>query len=70
MPVHRRTGAALAGHRAGRAVGSPVIVGERLSSLAATDAPDELMLPTPVYDIDDRFRSLDLVLKHAVRPTT
>jgi luciferase family oxidoreductase group 1 len=54
--------------RSAQAVGAPDTVRQRISSLVATAMPDELMLTTPVYDIGDRLRSLDLVLEHAVRP--
>jgi alkanesulfonate monooxygenase SsuD/methylene tetrahydromethanopterin reductase-like flavin-dependent oxidoreductase (luciferase family) len=55
----------LRARQSSQAVGSPGTVRQRLSSLAATAVPDELMLLTPVYDIDDRFRSLDLIIGHA-----
>jgi luciferase family oxidoreductase group 1 len=56
--------------RATRPVGDPDTVQKRLSSLAEAVAPDELMLMTPVYGTADRFRSLDLLTKHVVRPST
>lgn len=55
--------------RATRPVGDPDTVQERLSSLAQAVAPDELMLMVPVYATDERFRSLDLLMKHVVRPS-
>ncbi|KOV65252.1 MsnO8 family LLM class oxidoreductase [Streptomyces sp. MMG1121] len=55
---------ALAGFRAQQACGSPEAVVRRLAQLAADTGADELMLTTPVYDLDARVRSYDLIKKH------
>ncbi|WP_256255510.1 MsnO8 family LLM class oxidoreductase [Streptomyces sp. MUSC 14] len=55
---------ALAGFRAQQACGTPEAVVRRLAQLAADTGADELMLTTPVYDLDARVRSYDLIKKH------
>ncbi|MFE1771445.1 MsnO8 family LLM class oxidoreductase [Streptomyces sp. NPDC059008] len=55
---------ALAAFRAQQAVGTPETVVTRLAELAGATGADELMLTTPVYDLDDRIRSYELVRKH------
>ncbi|MGW5466153.1 LLM class flavin-dependent oxidoreductase [Streptomyces sp. NPDC003996] len=47
--------------RAAQAYGPPEEVHRRLSAVASQTGADELMLSTPVYDLDDRLRSLSLV---------
>ncbi|MFF3518946.1 LLM class flavin-dependent oxidoreductase [Streptomyces sp. NPDC002573] len=47
--------------RATQAYGPPEEVHRRLSAVASQTGADELMLSTPVYDPDDRLRSLSLV---------
>lgn len=44
-----------------QAVGSPETVSRRLARLAEEVRPAEMMLTTPVYDLEDRARSLELV---------
>lgn len=56
---------ALAGFRAQQAVGTPETVVRRLAQLAGETGADELMLTTPVYDLDDRIRSYELIKKYA-----
>ncbi|MEX2970738.1 LLM class flavin-dependent oxidoreductase [Streptomyces sp. C184] len=56
---------ALAGFRAQQAVGTPETVVRRLAQLAGATGADELMLTTPVYDLDDRIRSYELIKKYA-----
>ncbi|MET8804511.1 MsnO8 family LLM class oxidoreductase [Streptomyces sp. NPDC004546] len=51
----------LAQLRATQAHGTPQTVQRRLSTIAAQTAADELMLSTPVYDMEARTRSLALV---------
>lgn len=56
---------AVAGFRAQQAVGTPETVVRRLAQLAGEAGADELMLTTPVYDLDDRIRSYELIKKYA-----
>ncbi|MFI9077408.1 LLM class flavin-dependent oxidoreductase [Streptomyces sioyaensis] len=56
---------ALAGFRAQQAVGTPETVVRRLAELAGETGADELMLTTPVYDLDDRLRSYELLKEYA-----
>ncbi|MFD5393094.1 MsnO8 family LLM class oxidoreductase [Streptomyces sp. NPDC127097] len=56
---------ALAGFRAQQAVGTPETVIRRLTELAGETGADELMLTTPVYDLDDRIRSYELIKKYS-----
>ncbi len=55
---------ALAAFRGQQAVGTPETVVTRLAQLADATGADELMLTTPVYDLDDRIHSYELVKKH------
>lgn len=50
-----------------QAIGDVDLVQRRLADLADTTMADELMLMTPVFDIDDRIRSLELVMSAATR---
>ncbi|MFI6376059.1 LLM class flavin-dependent oxidoreductase [Streptomyces sp. NPDC050546] len=52
---------ALAGFRAHQAYGTPGEVGQRLSELVKATGAEELMLVTPVYRLEDRLRSYELV---------
>lgn len=56
---------ALAGFRAQQAVGTPETVVRRLAQLAGETGADELMLTTPVYELDERIRSYELIKKYA-----
>jgi len=56
---------ALAAFRAHQAHGTPDIVEQRLTELAAATDADELMLVTPIYRLADRLRSYELVKQHA-----
>ena len=56
---------ALAGFRARQAAGTPETVVGRLRQLARETDADELMLTTPVHDLDARLRSYELVMKYA-----
>ncbi|MGW1376664.1 LLM class flavin-dependent oxidoreductase [Streptomyces sp. NPDC002446] len=56
---------ALAAFRAQQAVGTPETVVHRLAQLAEETGADELMLTTPVYDLQDRMRSYELIKKYA-----
>lgn len=56
---------ALAGFRARQAAGTPETVLRRLAQLADETGADELMLTTPVYELRDRVRSYELVMRHA-----
>lgn len=47
--------------RATQAYGTPQEVRRRLSAVASQTEADELMLSTPIFDPDDRMRSLSLV---------
>ncbi|MDT0469853.1 LLM class flavin-dependent oxidoreductase [Streptomyces gibsoniae] len=47
--------------RAAQAYGTPEEVRRRLSAVASQTGADELMLSTPVYDLNDRMRSVSLV---------
>jgi luciferase family oxidoreductase group 1 len=49
----------------GQAVGSPDTVRRELAALVERTGADELMLTTPVYAIEDRIRSFELVHKGA-----
>ncbi|WP_407288801.1 MsnO8 family LLM class oxidoreductase [Streptomyces sp. BP-8] len=55
---------ALAAFRGQQAVGTPETVVTRLAQLADATGADELMLTTPVYDLDDRIHSYELIKKH------
>jgi luciferase family oxidoreductase group 1 len=46
---------------ADQAIGSPETVQRQLSALLERTQADELMLTTPVYDIDERIHSLELI---------
>jgi luciferase family oxidoreductase group 1 len=46
-----------------QAIGGPVRVAERLADIATTFGADELMVSTPVFDLDDRIRSIELVAR-------
>jgi len=48
---------------AGQAIGSPETVDRQLTSLLGRTGADELMLTALVYDIEDRFRSLELIVE-------
>ncbi|AYG78218.1 hypothetical protein DWB77_00325 [Streptomyces hundungensis] len=61
---------ALAGFRAQQACGTPETVVRRLAQLAAETGADELMLTTPVYDLDARVRSYELVKRYCEATTT
>ncbi|MFF3677716.1 LLM class flavin-dependent oxidoreductase [Streptomyces sp. NPDC002120] len=61
---------ALAGFRAQQAVGAPGTVVARLAQLAAETGADELMLTTPVHDLNDRLGSYELIRNHAGAPAT
>ncbi|WP_189716830.1 LLM class flavin-dependent oxidoreductase [Streptomyces phaeofaciens] len=52
---------ALAGFRAQQAYGTPETVRQRLTRLVEATGADELMLVTPVYGVEDRLRSYELV---------
>lgn len=52
---------ALAGFRAHQAYGTPDDVRQRLNQLVKTTGAEELMLVTPVYRLEDRLRSYELV---------
>ncbi|MFI8849765.1 MsnO8 family LLM class oxidoreductase [Streptomyces sp. NPDC053499] len=54
---------ALAGFRAQQARGTAATVVRRLRELAAATGADELMLTTPVYDLQHRLTSYELVKK-------
>ncbi|MER6050388.1 LLM class flavin-dependent oxidoreductase [Streptomyces sp. NPDC001793] len=56
---------ALAGFRAQQAHGSPKAVVNRLAQLADETGADELLLTTPVYDLQDRLRSYELIREHS-----
>ncbi|MGI5138529.1 LLM class flavin-dependent oxidoreductase [Streptomyces sp. CA-106110] len=47
--------------RAAQAYGTPEEARRRLSAVASQTGADELMLSTPVYDLNERMRSLSLV---------
>jgi luciferase family oxidoreductase group 1 len=53
--------------RPAQAVGSPQTVSKQLADLAVSTGANELMLSTPVYDIQDRLRSFELVASKAVQ---
>ncbi|MEU8825738.1 MsnO8 family LLM class oxidoreductase [Streptomyces sp. NPDC048636] len=52
-----------------QAHGTPELVEKQLQRIAAETAADELMLVTPVYGIEDRVRSFELVQAMAARST-
>ena len=52
----------------GQALGSPATVHSQLSELVSQTGADELMLTTMVYDIADRVRSFELVMRQAGPP--
>jgi alkanesulfonate monooxygenase SsuD/methylene tetrahydromethanopterin reductase-like flavin-dependent oxidoreductase (luciferase family) len=53
------------GYRADQVLGDPDSVTRQLTDLAERTGADELMLLTPVYDIEDRARSFELVAARA-----
>ncbi|MEU6315934.1 MsnO8 family LLM class oxidoreductase [Streptomyces sp. NPDC047014] len=55
---------ALAWFRAQQAVGTPAQVVARLAELAAGTGAEELMLTTPVHDLQDRLASYALIREH------
>jgi luciferase family oxidoreductase group 1 len=62
--AHEWTGRELASRRKrqnGQAIGSPDAVREVLAHLLEETGADELMVTTPVFDLDERVRSMELV---------
>ncbi|GAA3041184.1 LLM class flavin-dependent oxidoreductase [Pseudonocardia yunnanensis] len=53
------------GYRTNQVLGDPDSVTRKLTDLAERTGADELMLLTPVYDIEDRARSFELVAARA-----
>jgi luciferase family oxidoreductase group 1 len=58
----------IATRRNGQAQGSPQKVGKQLAALVGQANPDELMVMTPVYDLDDRLRSFELLTEQVLSP--
>jgi alkanesulfonate monooxygenase SsuD/methylene tetrahydromethanopterin reductase-like flavin-dependent oxidoreductase (luciferase family) len=58
----------LATFRDGHLHGDPETIRGRITDIVDRLRPDELMIQVPVYDIDHRTRSLELITKHVVSP--
>jgi luciferase family oxidoreductase group 1 len=54
--------------RNGQLRGGPETIGRHLTELVSRLSPDELILATPLYDIEDRTRSLELITEWVVCP--
>ncbi|RDI67810.1 LLM class flavin-dependent oxidoreductase [Nocardia pseudobrasiliensis] len=56
----------VAGRREGQLLGAPATVRRQLEDLLRRTEADEVMLNTRIYDIDDRVRSLELIMEKVV----
>ena len=52
----------------GQPRGGPDTIGRWLARLIDRFSPDELLVGTPLYDLNDRIRSLELIINHVVSP--
>ena len=65
------TGAELefvAERRRGQAIGSPETVDAQLTEVLGRTGADELMLTNQIYDIEDRVRSYELIVRRVLEP--
>jgi luciferase family oxidoreductase group 1 len=58
----------LAAFRDGHLYGDPETIRRSITDIVDRLRPDELMIQVPVYDVDHRTRSLELITKHVVSP--
>jgi luciferase family oxidoreductase group 1 len=58
----------LARFRDGHLYGGPETMRRRVTDIAERLRPDELMVQVPVYGVDQRLRSLELITEHVVSP--